>query len=191
MRVKSGHLQGIISGEIKWRLQEAKKGIIILAERTEAKGDIKYLEKRNAELEAQLRAAKQEEKWLREDMDNMEGRIKELRQEMKILKDRMGSRSMSLEPERLEGNTEEQRKTAESKTKPGEKRKPRGKTDKALLLHEIDDSLGDLIAYDNHLSQHLELIGKIREMGRRRIEEVTESDLDMRTGQAADMLVQE
>lgn len=79
-------------------------GINILAQRAEDTGDTEYLRRRNAELEAQVRAVKMEEKLMTEDMIIMEGKIKDLRREMRALKDRMGSRSVSLEPERVEKN---------------------------------------------------------------------------------------
>lgn len=177
-RVKSGHMQGGISGDIKCRLHKVKTGINILAQRAEDTGDTEYLRRRNAELEAQVRAAKMEEKLMTEDMTIMEGKIKDLRREMRALKDRMGSRSDSLEPERVEKNVEGRTRTRGRELRPRSRGKP---DDKAQLvsLKEIDNSIEEMMAYDEQLSQQMDLIQKIREVGRRRIEETTGSESDL------------
>lgn len=178
MRVKSGHLQGGISGDIKWRLHKVKTGINILAQRAEDTGDTEYLRRRNAELEAQVRAVKMEKKLMTEDMTIMESKIKDLRREMRALKDRMGSRSVSLEPERVEKNVEGRTRTRGCEVRPRSRGKP---DDKAQLvsLKEIDNSIEEMMAYDEQLSQQMDLIQKIREVGRRRIEEATGSESDL------------
>lgn len=179
MRIKSGHLQGGISGDIKWRLNKIKKSVGILAQRVEDTGDVEFLRRKNAELEAQIRAAQMEERLMKEDMATMEGRIRDLRREMRALKDRMGSRSVSLELEQLEENAEGRKGIRERKLEPRGKGKLKSQT---VSLKEIDNGIEEMLAYDEQLSQQMELIKKIRDVGRKQIGEATGSDSDLPRG---------
>lgn len=95
-RVKSKNLHGRLSGEMKQRIEYLYDAIHILADRSEAAGDVDFLKKNNSELKARLRASEREEVRMREDLDDCEGRIKGLKKEISVLKDRVGYRSPSL-----------------------------------------------------------------------------------------------
>lgn len=140
MRIKSGHLQGGISGDIKWRLNKIKMSVGILAQRAEDTRDVEFLRRRNAELEAQIKAAQMEERLMKEDMATMEGRIRDLRREMRALKDRMGSRSVSLEFEQLEENAEGRKGIRERELGPRGKEKLKLKS-QTVSLKEIDNGI--------------------------------------------------
>lgn len=98
-RIKSGNIQGQISGEMKWRIESLHEAVQVLPNRIEAAGDVDYLRKNNNQLSAQLRASQLEEVRMREDLNSCEDKIRELKKEIRALKDRRGSRSVSPEIE--------------------------------------------------------------------------------------------
>lgn len=104
---------------------------------------------------------------------------------MQTLKDRMGFRSVSLELERIERNVDGRTGTGGRESRPQSRGKP-GDKGQPVSLQEIDNSIETMMAYDEQLSQQMDLIQKIREVGRRRIEEVTVSEFDLPKGQARD-----
>lgn len=91
-RIKSKNLHGRLSGEMKQRIEYLYDVIHILADRSEAIGDV--LKRNNNELKARLRASEQEEvKRMRKDLDSCERKIKGFEKEIGALRDRMGYRS--------------------------------------------------------------------------------------------------
>lgn len=94
-RVKSKNLHGRLSGEMKQRIDYMHEVIRILANRSEAAGDVDFLKRSNKQLKAQLRVSEREEIRIREDLDSCERKIKDLKKEIGTLKDRMGSKSPS------------------------------------------------------------------------------------------------
>lgn len=59
MRVKSGNLQGQISGQMKKRIASVREAVNTLTGRADACGNAAFLKMRNAELTVQLNASKQ------------------------------------------------------------------------------------------------------------------------------------
>lgn len=97
IRVKSGSLQGILSGQMKSRILGLEEIIRLLQSRCMATRDAMFLEARNNELEAKLRAGKAAENRLKKDVKSAEDEIRKLRNEAKELRTIMGSVSPSRE----------------------------------------------------------------------------------------------
>lgn len=77
-RVKSGHIQGMISGRVKNRLLLLRDVITILVGKTEASGDPTYLRRRTSELSRQLWDLQEDNKRIKSELDKSKKRIKEL-----------------------------------------------------------------------------------------------------------------
>lgn len=147
LRVKSGHIQGIISGKMKKRILGVAEAIRQLQIRCDATGDASFLQKRNTELEAKLRAGKAAEGRLKEDLRNAKGVIKDLRRETNELKERMGSESSS------GGNTGEARKRRSA-------REPHQDAETVRLREAI-----------NACDRRIDYLMSLREAGRKQVED--------------------
>lgn len=76
---KNSSYQGVLSRRIKERTAALGKLMRVFASRVEEKGDIGYLRRRNAELQAQLAASERESKKMNRRMDELQKTIEELR----------------------------------------------------------------------------------------------------------------
>lgn len=78
IRGKSSY-QGVLSRRIKEKVNALKRTLEVLALRVEDKGDIKYLKRRNTELQAQLTASEKEVARMNGRIDELQRTIEELR----------------------------------------------------------------------------------------------------------------
>lgn len=168
---------------MKQRLDYLREAIQVLADRSEAAGDVDFLKRNNNELKAQLRAFEREEVRMREDLDSCERRIRDLKKEMRTLKERLGSRSPSLgtgNAGRVErGNSRGNPRVTKGS---GNRQEPaNGTRDKRQILsmRDVNDRMEEILEYDTQLSQQISLLEKLREEGRRIIEETQESGSDV------------
>lgn len=108
---------------------------------------------------------------MREDLDSCKRRIRDLKKEMRTLKERLGSRSPSLETGnagRVERGNPRVTKSSGNRQEPAN-----GTRDKRQILsmRDVNDRMEEILEYDTQLSQQISLLEKLREEGRRIIEE--------------------
>lgn len=87
MRIKSGNLQGRISGQMKLRIDKLKRIINMLVGRAEAKGDLGHYVKKNESLTSELRLAGKRLQDAKREAQYSERRAGELREEVRLLKE--------------------------------------------------------------------------------------------------------
>ncbi|RLU15211.1 hypothetical protein DMN91_012205 [Ooceraea biroi] len=97
-RVRSGRIEGKLSGQMKKRIDSLKKVVEIMAERVEDVGDVAFLRQRNSELAAQVRSVQPTADKLRKDLAEAERKVRALQEEVDAFKRRIGSRSLSPMP---------------------------------------------------------------------------------------------
>lgn len=173
---------------MKQRIEYLYDAIHILADKSDAAGNVDFLKKNNSELKARLRASEREEVRMKEDLDDCEGRIKGLKKEISILKDRIGYRSPSLGAGKV-GKAEQDRDNSRAMKSRDREYEPglehgQGSTNaiqekgQPLSMREVKERVDQMVEYDSQLSQQIDLLEKLREEGRRVIEETQESGSD-------------
>lgn len=86
LRVKSGNLQGRISGQMKLRIDRVREVVNLLVSRAEAKGDPQHLLSKNEVLVKDLRLANRRIRNAKKETRYGEERINELQEEIRSLK---------------------------------------------------------------------------------------------------------
>lgn len=88
LRLKSGKLQGAISGQMKSNLANAREAVQVLVERAEAKGDPKFLAEKVDALKVEVKNSNRKASECKRELDFSESRNEELRGKIRKLKEK-------------------------------------------------------------------------------------------------------